>query len=210
MYQDLSIAAVGSSDWSKLSLGKRAHRIVRRELFNFFLRDSKLLVDLLQNMLQRCRFNAVHHFHSFLNILQNNFSLVLVGFLIQGLYNIVTKLVGQQIVKIDLLSVNDVLDHKWVIWHHWLGARVDRDADYLFQDLQLELFQLLLSLSLRLSDHLDAVLEKFAAISIYSHRLGVFLDLLEDEFPLIIIAVLKNGTKYECSILIFDKHVVFW
>lgn len=112
MYQDLSIAAVGSSDWSKLSLGKRAHRIVRRELFNFFLRDSKLLVDLLQNMLQRCRFNAVHHFHSFLNILQNNFSLVLVGFLIQGLYNVVTKLVGQQIVKIDLLSVNDVLDHK--------------------------------------------------------------------------------------------------
>ena len=159
MYQVLSIAAVGSSDESKLSLGKRVHRIVRWEFFDFFLRDAKLLVDLLQNMLQRGRFNAMHHFHCFLDVLKNNLSLVLVRFLIQGLHNIVTKLVGQQVVKEDILWVNDVLDHKWVVWHHWLGARVDRDTDNLIQDLQLELFKLLLSLSLRLSDHLDAVLE---------------------------------------------------
>lgn len=69
MYQGLSIAAVGSSDESKLSLGKRPHRIVRGELFNFFLSDAKFLVDLLQNMLQRGRFNAVHHIHSLFDIL---------------------------------------------------------------------------------------------------------------------------------------------
>jgi hypothetical protein len=119
----LSIAAVGSSDESKLSLGKGAHRIVSGELFDFLLRDTVLLVNLLQNVLQRSRFNAVHNIHSLLDVLKNCFSLFQVGFLVQGLDYIVTKLVGQQVIEEDFLwRVNDMLDHKLVVWHNWLGA----------------------------------------------------------------------------------------
>ena len=103
-----------------------------------------------------------------------------------------------------------MLDHKLVVWHNWLGAWVDRDANNLFQDLQLELLELLLSESLLLSDHLDAILKQLAAISIHSHGLGVVPDLLEDELPLVIITVFKNGTKNKSSILILDEQVVLW
>lgn len=66
-------------------------------------------------MLQRGGLDAVHHSHRFLDVLQDDSSLVLIRFEVQGLHYVVAELVCQKVVKVHFSRRVDVLYHKLVL-----------------------------------------------------------------------------------------------
>lgn len=74
-----------------------------------------------------------------LDILQNDLALNFIWFLEQSLDYVVSKLVGQQIVKVDIWRLIDVLNNELVVSCNQLDVRLHWNVDDLVQNLILKL-----------------------------------------------------------------------